>query len=182
MQQADRDWLTSRNLDPLFWIPERLGQPSAWWGHVPFAFWLIAKCRPRLLVELGTHYGVSYAAFCEPVLRLGTRDALLRGRHVAGRPAGGPLRRGGLPASSQSSTTDATAHFRSSCARLSTRRTATSPTRRSTSCTSTATTPTRRRVTTSTRGGRNCRNAPSCCSTTPTSVTAISACGVFSTN
>jgi len=37
---------------------------------VPFAFWLIAKCEPRLLVELGTHFGVSYAAFCEAVLRL----------------------------------------------------------------------------------------------------------------
>lgn len=59
----------------MFWNPERLGRPSAWWGHVPFAFWLTAKCEPRLLVELGTYYGVSYAAFCEAVLRLrlGTR-------------------------------------------------------------------------------------------------------------
>jgi glycosyltransferase involved in cell wall biosynthesis len=56
--------------DPLFWTPERLGRPSAWWGHVPFAFWLTAQCKPRLLVELGTHHGVSYAAFCEAVLRL----------------------------------------------------------------------------------------------------------------
>jgi GT2 family glycosyltransferase len=67
--------LLAPELGPVFWTPERLGKPSAWWGHVPFAFWLIAKCEPRLLVELGTHYGVSYAAFCEAIsrLRLATR-------------------------------------------------------------------------------------------------------------
>jgi glycosyltransferase involved in cell wall biosynthesis len=47
-----------------------LDKPSAWWGHVPFAFWIIATCRPRLLVELGTSEGVSYAAFCDAVARL----------------------------------------------------------------------------------------------------------------
>jgi GT2 family glycosyltransferase/glycosyltransferase involved in cell wall biosynthesis len=71
VQQADIGWLTSKSGDPIFWPPERLGRPSAWWGHVPFAFWLIERCKPKLLVELGTHYGVSYAAFCEAVLRLG---------------------------------------------------------------------------------------------------------------
>jgi lipopolysaccharide biosynthesis protein len=62
--------LISRNLEPAFWTPERLGRTSAWWGHVPFAFWLVANAEPQLLVELGTHEGVSYAAFCEAVLRL----------------------------------------------------------------------------------------------------------------
>ena len=62
--------LISRDLEPVFWTPERLGRTSAWWGHVPFAFWLVATAEPRLLVELGTHEGVSYAAFCEAVLRL----------------------------------------------------------------------------------------------------------------
>ena len=70
MQNLDFDYLTSPNLEPVFWTPERLGRASAWWGHVPFAFWLIANSEPRLLVELGTHYGVSYAAFCEAILRL----------------------------------------------------------------------------------------------------------------
>jgi glycosyltransferase involved in cell wall biosynthesis len=71
LQQSDIGWLTSKSGDPIFWPPERLGRPSAWWGHVPFAFWLIERCKPKLLVELGTHCGVSYAAFCEAVLRLG---------------------------------------------------------------------------------------------------------------
>jgi lipopolysaccharide biosynthesis protein len=62
--------LISRDLEPAFWTPERLGRTSAWWGHVPFAFWLVATAQPQLLVELGTHEGVSYAAFCEAVLRL----------------------------------------------------------------------------------------------------------------
>ena len=39
---------------------------------MPFAFWTVAACRPRLLVELGTHTGVSYAAFCEAVMRCRT--------------------------------------------------------------------------------------------------------------
>jgi glycosyltransferase involved in cell wall biosynthesis/GT2 family glycosyltransferase/SAM-dependent methyltransferase len=63
--------LLSKDLDPLFWTPERMGLSSAWWAHVPFAFWITAACKPRLLVELGTHNGVSYAAFCEAVLQVG---------------------------------------------------------------------------------------------------------------
>ena len=47
----------------IFREPERLGSSSAWWGHVPFAQWLIHTTRPRRVVELGTHYGVSYGAF-----------------------------------------------------------------------------------------------------------------------
>jgi GT2 family glycosyltransferase/glycosyltransferase involved in cell wall biosynthesis len=52
------------------WTPKLLDKPSGWWAHVPFAFWIIAACKPRVLAELGTHYGVSYAAFCEAILRL----------------------------------------------------------------------------------------------------------------
>jgi hypothetical protein len=55
--------------DPLFWPPSRLGAGSAWYGHVPFAHWLVSATRPRLVVELGTHNGVSFAAFCEAVRR-----------------------------------------------------------------------------------------------------------------
>lgn len=52
---------------PAFTLPPRLAL-SSWWGHVPFAAWLVAHLRPACLVELGTHTGVSYTAFCEAAL------------------------------------------------------------------------------------------------------------------
>ena len=58
-------------LDPLFLRPALVGVDSTWYGHVPFANWVVAACRPRVIVELGTHNGVSYAAFCEAVARYG---------------------------------------------------------------------------------------------------------------
>jgi hypothetical protein len=64
------DLLADGAADPLFWPPSRLGVESAWYGHVPFAHWLAAAIRPRLVVELGTHNGVSFAAFCEAARRL----------------------------------------------------------------------------------------------------------------
>jgi glycosyltransferase involved in cell wall biosynthesis len=68
-------WLLSQDLEPLFWRAGRLGVESAWYAHVPFAHWIVAVARPRLLVELGTHNGVSYSAFCEAVVngKLDTR-------------------------------------------------------------------------------------------------------------
>ena len=39
--------------------------PSSWWEHVPIAHWLIEYLKPEVVVELGTHYGVSFFAFCE---------------------------------------------------------------------------------------------------------------------
>ncbi len=56
-------------LNPLFLRPALVGVESAWYGHIPFAHWIVAACRPRVIVELGTHHGVSYAAFCEAVTR-----------------------------------------------------------------------------------------------------------------
>ncbi len=46
--------------------------PSAWWEHVPIAHWLIAKLKPETVVELGTHYGVSFFAFCQASKEYGT--------------------------------------------------------------------------------------------------------------
>ncbi len=63
------DTFSAAVTDPVFWRPTRLDVPSAWHGHTPFAFWLISQTSPRLLVELGTHHGASYAAFCEAVRR-----------------------------------------------------------------------------------------------------------------
>jgi hypothetical protein len=42
---------------------------SGWAEHGPFAFWLIEQLRPRLVVELGTYAGFSFAAFCEAMER-----------------------------------------------------------------------------------------------------------------
>jgi hypothetical protein len=63
--------LLPASLAPVFWEPDRRGVPSAWWGHVPFGHWLVAAMRPGMVVELGTHTGVSYAAFCKAVAALG---------------------------------------------------------------------------------------------------------------
>jgi Methyltransferase domain len=51
--------------------PEYL-QVSRWTGHIPFGMLLIDLMRPRSFVELGTHYGVSYMAFCQAVKTLNT--------------------------------------------------------------------------------------------------------------
>lgn len=51
--------------------PSLLVMPPSWTGHVPFAFWLVAAARPRVIVELGTHTGTSYCAMCEAVQRNG---------------------------------------------------------------------------------------------------------------
>jgi len=53
-----------------FWVPEHLCE-SAWIEHGPFAYWLIEAHRPALLVELGTHWGYSFFAFCHAVQKLG---------------------------------------------------------------------------------------------------------------
>jgi glycosyltransferase involved in cell wall biosynthesis/uncharacterized protein YbaR (Trm112 family) len=57
--------LTSPDIESVFWTPHLIGSGSAWWAHIPFAFWIMSALRPRLFVELGVHNGVSYSAFCE---------------------------------------------------------------------------------------------------------------------
>ena len=57
--------------------------------HIPFAFWLIDALRPRTVVELGTHTGVSYSAFAQAVQMLGLDTATYavdtwKGDHQAG--------------------------------------------------------------------------------------------------
>lgn len=50
-------------------LPEHLA-PSEWIELTPLGMLLVALLQPRLLVELGTHYGVSYCAFCQAVAAL----------------------------------------------------------------------------------------------------------------
>jgi hypothetical protein len=52
-----------------FAYPLRIA-PSAWMEHIPFGMFLIDILRPKTVVELGTHYGVSYCAFCQAVKEL----------------------------------------------------------------------------------------------------------------
>ena len=41
---------------------------SPWWiGHIPFAYELIGRLKPRITVELGTYSGSSFAAFCQAI-------------------------------------------------------------------------------------------------------------------
>jgi hypothetical protein len=55
----------------LFWTPQHLNATSTWVAHIPFAFWLVDVLRPSRFVELGTHHGVSYMAFCQAIQKLG---------------------------------------------------------------------------------------------------------------
>lgn len=50
--------------------PQRLAA-SHWAGHLPFAMWLTAALRPRVVVELGTYLGTSYCGFCQAIATLG---------------------------------------------------------------------------------------------------------------
>ncbi|WP_221623053.1 glycosyltransferase [Burkholderia sp. Bp8986] len=52
-----------------FWTPRHVVE-SAWLEHAPFAFWLIDVLKPRTVVELGTHTGFSFLAFCQAIQQL----------------------------------------------------------------------------------------------------------------
>ena len=55
--------------------PAKLSDVRSWQQHIPFAFWLTEILKPSCFVELGTHKGDSYLAFCQAVsaLKLSSR-------------------------------------------------------------------------------------------------------------
>jgi glycosyltransferase involved in cell wall biosynthesis len=54
-------------LNAAVFTPDALAENSAWLGHLPFAAWLMREFKPGVFVELGTHWGHSYFAFCQTV-------------------------------------------------------------------------------------------------------------------
>ncbi|MGZ8199242.1 MAG: class I SAM-dependent methyltransferase, partial [Methylosarcina sp.] len=58
---------TDSLLESAKFSPISLQSPDAWCGHLPFASWLTRAVDPKLFVELGTHSGNSYFAFCQAV-------------------------------------------------------------------------------------------------------------------
>lgn len=58
-----------------FSTPDRLTDVTSWHTLIPFAFWCVEELRPRVFVELGTHRGDSYSAFCQAVDLLGLSTA-----------------------------------------------------------------------------------------------------------
>ena len=71
MQHAIRDGLPVKLTPAVFMKPNSLQPPEAWVEHIPFAFWLMNALRPSTFVELGTHSGNSYFAFCQAAKELG---------------------------------------------------------------------------------------------------------------
>ncbi|MGY6519970.1 MAG: class I SAM-dependent methyltransferase [Lysobacteraceae bacterium] len=67
--RAGMEWLPFAK-PSMFRRPGYLGA-SAWLEHIPFAMWVVEAQRPRTVVELGTHNGASYFAFCQAVAELG---------------------------------------------------------------------------------------------------------------
>jgi hypothetical protein len=60
-------------LPPSKFLPRRYKPHTVgeWTGHLAFANDLIAALEPRLIVELGTHWGEAYFTFCQSVQELG---------------------------------------------------------------------------------------------------------------
>ena len=63
----ENDMMLSDFLSDLSLRSPEILVPSAWQEHAPFAFWLVDKLRPKMIVELGTHHGFSYFTFCQAI-------------------------------------------------------------------------------------------------------------------
>lgn len=65
------EFLDTQIKDDSLWKPSHITEVVSWQGHIPFSMDLIRALKPRVFVELGTHKGDSYLAFCEAVKRSG---------------------------------------------------------------------------------------------------------------
>jgi glycosyltransferase involved in cell wall biosynthesis len=59
--------LTESLMGAASFMPLSIKTPNPWCGHLPFAAWVIETVKPKIFVELGTHSGNSYFAFCQSV-------------------------------------------------------------------------------------------------------------------
>jgi len=69
-ERMDRKLLGSKIL---YDEPQWHGNISGWEEHIPFAFLLTKILKPKVFVELGVQYGISYFAFCQAVKKKGYR-------------------------------------------------------------------------------------------------------------
>ena len=160
----------------LFAEPCRLTPYSTWQQHIPIAMWITGLARPNLLVELGTHYGDSYCAFCQAVETLGLDTRCFAVDTWEGDPHAGEIQEdvlenlhahhdplyGGFSSLLRSTFDEAVDR---------------SMTARSTSCTLTGTTRMKPSGTTSRLGCRRSAHKAWCCSTISSSVEETSECG-----
>jgi len=51
-------------------LPRFISDVRSWQGHIPFAMNIVEMLQPKVLVELGTHKGDSFNAFCEAIQML----------------------------------------------------------------------------------------------------------------
>ena len=59
--------LERKILQSAIFSPYPFMEDSAWIGHLPFANYLMQEIKPKIFVELGTHWGHSYFSFCQTV-------------------------------------------------------------------------------------------------------------------
>jgi hypothetical protein len=63
----NRDMFRSAISEASFMLPNWI-KASAWIQHAPFAFFITEAVKPKIFVELGTHYGYSFFAICQAVV------------------------------------------------------------------------------------------------------------------